>query len=579
MKKIKRVLIRIFTFLLVVMVAAIVAGLSFRISLGPAKQATSPHAVYAPHGVISTSQPLASQAGLAVLKRGGNAVDAAVTAAAVLNVVEPYMTGLGGDMFAILWSAKEKRLFGINASGRSGSLMTREALYPSRGVPVKGAKSITIPGALSGWAALLERHGTITLAEALAPAIELAEEGFPVSDVTAAEWAAFAVKLQEDPGASATFLFDGKRAPGVGEWFSNPDLAATLRTIAREGTKEFYGGSMGQRIAEYVQKLGGFLTIEDFNNHTAEWVEPISVPFKNYRLWELPPNGQGIAALEMLRILESYDLATMGHNSAIYLHHLIEAKKLAYADLEHFVGDPLYMQVTPEQLLTDDFIAKRRSLIDPRHALERVEPEDSLTTSETTYLTVADNQGNMISFINSLAGGFGSGVVVPGTGFALQNRAVGFSIQKERANSVGPRRRPFHTIIPGFVTKTGVDGKQEPWLSYGIVGGAQQPQAHVQVLLNILFFDMDVQQALDAPRFRHWGGHRVSFEDSISQSVIDDLKSMGHAPQNPFYEVFHILSLGSNRGLIFGGGQAIMRNPRGYVAGSDSRRDGLAATH
>ncbi|MBN4080923.1 gamma-glutamyltransferase [Caldithrix abyssi] len=569
----------ILTFFVKAMVAAIMAGLTFRVAVGPVVQESPPRTVYAPNGVIATSQPLASQAGLAVLKRGGNAVDAAVTAAAVLNVVEPYMTGLGGDMFAILWSAREERLVGINASGRSGSLMTREEILPHGGLPPRGAKSITMPGALSGWAALLERHGTLTLAEALAPAIALAEEGFPVSDVIAAEWAIFTGTLKRDPGARATFLFDGKRTPRVGEWFSNPDFAATLRTIAQEGPEVFYGGTMGRRIAEHVQKLGGFLTIEDFIKHTAEWVEPLSVPFKNYRLWELPPNGQGIAALEMLRILEPYDLAAMGHNSARYLHHLIEAKKLAYADLEYFVGDPDYMEITPDQLLNDDFIAKRRSLFDPRHALERVDPEVSLTTSETTYLTVADNEGNMISFINSLGGGFGSGVVVPGTGFALQNRGVGFSLQEGRANTVGPGRRPFHTIIPGFVTKTGVDGKQEPWLSYGIVGGAQQPQAQVQVLLNIFLLDMDIQQALDAPRFRHWSGRRVSFETSISQSVIDELESMGHLPENPLIELARTIVVGPNTGLIFGGGQAIMRNHRGYVAGSDSRRDGLAAAH
>ena len=576
----KRILLWISLVLLVVVAAAFVAGLSFRAALGPPVEQFPRRAAHAPNGAVATSQPLASQAGLDVLQRGGNAVDAAVTAAAVLSVVEPYMTGIGGDMFAIVWSASEQRLVGINGSGRSGSLMTREALAKSAGrIPGEGPKSITVPGALSGWAALLERHGTITLAEALAPAIALAEEGFPVSDVTAAEWAVFAGLLEEDPGASSTFLVDGARAPGVGEWFANPDYAATLRAIAQEGPGVLYGGELGRRIAAHVQGLDGYLAPEDFAGHAAEWVEPLSVPFKGYRLWELPPNGQGIAALEMLRILEPFDLAAMGHNSAPYLHHLIEAKKLAYADLEHFVGDPEFMTVAPGQLLDDAFIARRRSRLDAARALKRADPEPSLTTSETTYLAVADKDGNMVSFINSLGGGFGSGVVVPGTGFALQNRGVGFSYEAGRVNSVGPGRRPFHTIIPGFVTRTTPEGKQVPWLSFGIVGGPQQPQAHVQVLLNMLLFDMDVQQALDAPRFRHWDRNSVSFETAVPQSVVDELRAMGHAPQNPLMETAQTLFIGSNGGMVFGGGQAIMRSSRGYVAGSDSRRDGLAATH
>jgi len=281
----------------------------------------------------------------------------------------------------------------------------------------------------------------------------------------------------------------------------------------------------------------------------------------------------------MLRLLEPYDLASMGHNSAKYLHHLIEAKKLAYADLNHFVGDQEFMSIKPEQLLADDFITKRRAHLNPARASQWAAPDRSLTDSETTYLAVADEEGNMISFINSLGSLFGSGVVVPGTGFALQNRAEGFSTEEGKANMVGPGRRPFHTIIPGFVTKTAPDGKQRPWLAYGIVGGPQQPQAHVQVLLNILLFDMDVQQALDAPRFRHWRASSVTFETSVPNSTIDELRSMGHRTQDQLMEVGSILLVGENMGLIFGGGQAIMRNDRGYIAGSDSRRDGSAAAY
>ena len=562
-----------------VAISALVAGFSFRAGLGTPVEEYQARAVYAPNGVVTTSQPLASQAGLEVLRNGGNAVDAAVTAAAVLSVVEPYMTGIGGDMFALLWSEKEQRLIGINGSGYAGSLMTREDFGERSKVDDEGAKSITLPGALSGWANLLEAHGTISLAQALAPAIELAEMGFLVSDVTANEWQLFEGKLNRDSGSRATFLIDESRAPKVGEWFYNPDYANTLKHIAKHGPKVMYGGELGKKIALRVQELGGFLTEEDFTKYNAEWVEPISVSYKEYRLWELPPNGQGIAALEMLKILEPFDLKGMKHNSVEYLHHLIEAKKLAYADLEYFVGDPDFMQVTPEQLLSEKVITNRRAQINANRAMERAEPESSLTTSETTYLSVADSEGNMVSFINSLAGSFGSGVVVPGTGFALQNRAVGLSMKPNRANSVAPGRRPFHTIIPGFVTKANEQGEQRPWLSYGIVGGAQQPQAHVQVFLNMVLFDMNIQEAIDAPRFRHWEENKVSFEQAIPQSTVDELLSMGHAPQNPLIATAQSFFLGNNRGLVFGGGQGVIKLKKGYVAGSDSRRDGLAAAH
>jgi gamma-glutamyltranspeptidase/glutathione hydrolase len=524
--------------------------------------------VYAPHGAIATSQPLASAAGLAVLQRGGNAVDAAVTAAAVLNLVEPHMTGIGGDMFAILWSAEEGKLVGLNASGHSGSLMTRDELL-ARGhssVPLQGAEPITVPGALSGWAALLERFGSISLAEALQPAIELAENGFPASPIIARQWAAEVEKLQRDDGARATYLIDGQRAPQPGEWFRNPDFAASLKLIAERGPEVLYGGELGLRIAERVQALGGFLTIEDFKSHEPIWVDPISVDFKGYRVWELPPNGQGIAALEMLRILEAYDLERMGHNSPEYLHHLIEAKKLAFADLARWVGDPEYMTIAPQELLTDEFIASRRALIDPLRAAERVEPGEAVTASETIYLSAADEHGNMISFINSIYWEFGSGVVVPGTGFALQNRGAGFTMELGLPNTVGPGKRPFHTIIPAFVTRPLAGGGEEPWLSFGVMGGSIQPQGHAQVLLNLLLFDMDLQDAIDAPRFRHLSERRVALEPPISDEVRAALAAMGH----------EILPDGT---VSFGGSQAVMRLQHGWAAGSDPRKDGLAVGH
>ncbi len=524
--------------------------------------------VYAPRGAIATSQPLASAAGLAVLERGGNAIDAAVTAAAVLNVVEPHMTGMGGDLFAIVWPSREGRLVGLNASGRSGALLTRAELV-RRGrtaMPPTGAEAITVPGALSGWAALLQRYGTITLAEALAPAIRLAEEGFPVTPVIARDWAEQVAKLRRDAGATATYLVDGARAPRAGEWFTNPDITASFRLIAREGPAAFYGGELGRRVVDHVRGLGGFLTLEDLAQHQPVWVEPISAMFRGYRVWELPPNGQGIAALEMLRILEPFDLRALGHNSARYLHLLIEAKKLAFADLARHVADPDHVITPPAAILSDAYIAARRALLDTARAAERVEPGAAVTRSETIYLSAADRDGNMVSFINSIFDAFGSGVVVPGTGFALQNRGAGFTMTEGLPNTVAPRKRPFHTIIPGFVTRPAADGSEEPWLSFGVMGGSSQPQGHTQLLLNLLVFGMDLQDAIDAPRFRHLSGRRVALESPIGAEVRRALAAMGH-------EVV------AESTVSFGGAQAVLRLPRGWAAGSDPRKDGMAVGH
>jgi len=524
--------------------------------------------VFAPHGMIATSQPLATAAGLAVLQRGGNAVDAAVTAAAVLNVVEPMMTGIGGDMFAIVWNAKDHTLIGLNASGRAGSLMTRDALL-ARGhtaMPQETVEDVTVPGALSGWEALLQRYGTITLAQALQPAIGYAEEGFPVTPIIAQDWAGEAARLARDPGARATFLEDGTRAPKPGEWVRNPDLARTLRLIATRGPDVFYGGELGRTIVDRVHELGGYLTIDDLRHHRPEWVTPISAPFHGYRVWELPPNGQGVAALEMLRILEPYDLRALGHNSAAYLHLLIETKKLAYADIAHYVGEPGAMTITPDALLADPFVAARRARIDTARAQDRPAPGKALTASETIYLTVADSAGNMVSFINSLYDLFGSGVVVPGTGFALQDRGAGFTLEQGLANTVAPGKRPFHTIIPAFVTHAGANGADEPWMSFGVMGGSMQPQGHVQLLLNLLVFGMDLQDAIDAPRFRHLDGLRVALEPAIDDAVRRQLTALGH-------------TIVADSGVAFGGAQAILRLPRGYAGGSDPRKDGMAAGH
>jgi gamma-glutamyltranspeptidase/glutathione hydrolase len=519
--------------------------------------------VYAPSGMVATSQPLASAAGLEVLRTGGNAVDAAVAAAAVLGVTEPHMTGIGGDMFAIVWLAKAQKLVALNASGRAGSRMVRDTLAARgfRSGSQQGAMSVTVPGALAGWDLLLRTHGTRTLRQALQPAIRYARDGFPLTPIIAAQWANETEFLMRDSAAAATYL-PGGRAPKAGEWFTNRDLARTLQAIADSGVGVFYGGSLGRRLVRYLDARGGFLTLGDLRRNAPTWVTPMSVPFRGYRVWELPPSNQGIAALEMLRILEPYDLKAMGHNSPAYLHHLIEAKKLAYADLDRFVGDADHLAMPADALLSDGFIAARRALMNPTRAQERVEPGPLRTKSETVYLTVADAEGNMVSFINSIYDYFGSGLVVPGTGFALHNRGAGFTLTPGLPNTVAPGKRPFHTLIPGFVTQT-VNGREQAYMSFGLMGGGVQAQGHVQFLLNHFAFGMDLQAAIDAPRFRHYDGYRVALEAPITDGVRTALQGMGHVliEQPP---------------IAFGGAQAIMRLPRGWAAGSDPRKDGMA---
>jgi gamma-glutamyltranspeptidase/glutathione hydrolase len=492
-----------------------------------------------------------------VLQAGGNAVDAAVAAAAVLNVVEPHMTGMGGDLFAILWSARERRVIGLDASGRSGSGMTWEAFRATGEavVPRKGARAVTVPGAVSGWAALSERYGTRPLDALLAPAIRLAEEGFPVSPIIATQWRATEELLRLDVGARDTYLVDGVRAPRAGEWFRNPDLAASLRTVASDGPGALYGGSLGRTVVEALARGGGFVTTEDLARHRTRWVEPVDIDFRGYTVWELPPAGQGIAALQMLGMLEPIDLAGLGHNSAEYLHLLIEAKKLAFADLESHVADADSMTVSVGSLLDPEYLAERRALIDPERAAARAEPGALATAGETIYLAAADAQGNMVSLINSIFEHFGSGVVAPGTGFALQNRGAGFTLEQGHPNCVAPGKRPLHTIIPGFLTRRG-----EPCLAFGVMGGSMQPQGHLQLLLNLLVFEMDLQQALDAPRFRHLEGLSVALEP-VAADVRRKLQELGHV----------ISDAGG-----FGGAQAVMRLERGWAAGSDPRKDGCA---
>lgn len=520
--------------------------------------------VYAPHGMVATSQPLASAAGLEVLRHGGNAIDAAVASAAVLSVTEPHMTGIGGDMFAIVWLAKEHRLVALNASGRAGSLMTRDVLA-SRGFrqgSEQGVLSVTVPGALAGWDTLIRTYGKLSLSAALQPAIGYARDGFPVTPIIAEQWAEETALLSKDSAASATFL-PGGHAPKAGEWFRNADYARTLQTIATGGIGTFYGGAIGQRIVSRLKALNGFITIDDLKKNAPSWVTPISATFKGYRVWELPPNNQGIAALEMLKILEPYDLKAMGHNSVAYLHHLIEAKKLAYADLDRFVGDADHLDMPAERMLSDAFITERRSHMNATKAQERVDPGPLRTASETIYLTVADADGNMVSLINSNYDAFGSGIVVPGLGFALHNRGAAFTLTPGMPNTVAPGKRPFHTLIPAFVTRT-ERAREVPYMSFGLMGGGMQAQGHAQFLINHLVFGMDVQTAIDAARFRHLDGLRVALEAPVSDSVRAALTALGHVVVD-------------ERPVSFGGAQAIVKLAKGYSAGSDPRKDGMAA--
>jgi gamma-glutamyltranspeptidase/glutathione hydrolase len=527
-------------------------------------------AVYAPNGAAATSQPLATSAAISVMQRGGNAFDGAVAAAAVLSVVEPMMTGIGGDMFAIVWSAKDKKLFGLNASGRAGALMTREELVKRgrTGSAQRGPETVTVPGALAGWQALLTRFGTMKLAQVLEPAIGYADGGFPVTPVIAEDWGSVGA-LSRDPGMKHTFLIDTTRVPRAGDWFRNPRYAETLREIARGGTDVMYKGPLGEKIVAFLKERGGFLTMDDMRKNEPTWVTPISVKFNGYRVWELPPNNLGIATLEMLRILEGYDLKGLGHNSPEYLHLLIEAKKLAYADQAKYVGDADHLIVQPSYLLSDAFINQRRSLIDPKKAATGVQAGPERIGTETIYLTVADKDGNMVSFINSLFSLWGSNVSVPGTGFALQDRGSSFTVNPGLPNSVAPGKRPAHTLIPGFVTRPGAssapDGTgDEPYMSFGLMGGAMQAQGHAQFIINHLLFGMDVQEAQDAARFRHMSGVSVSIEAPISATVADALRKLGHTVQY-------------SGPRNFGGSQAIVRLGRGYAAGSDPRKDGHAA--
>jgi gamma-glutamyltranspeptidase / glutathione hydrolase len=529
--------------------------------------------VVARNGIVATSQPLASQAGLDVLKAGGTAADAAIAASAVIGLTEPMSCGIGGDLFVIYWDAKAKKLYGLNASGRSPYALTREKILDGghTEIPVSGPLSWSVPGCVDGWEELRKRFGSRRLAELLKPAIDYAEQGFPVSEVIARGWHSSAKSLAEWPDSASTYLPEG-RAPEEGETFKNPDLARSYQLIARDGRDAFYKGEIARKIVEFSEKNGGHFSLRDFAEHRSDWLDPVSTNYRGYDVWELPPNGQGIAVLEILNVLEAYDLKSMGPASPDYFHLFIEAKKLAFADRAKFYADPDFARLPVKELISKEYAARQRKRNDPDKAAVDVPAGDPLLAhGDTIYLTVVDKDRNCCSFIQSLYMGFGSQVVPGDVGFALQNRGCLFALDEQHLNRFEPHKRPFHTIIPGFVTKDG-----EPWLSFGVMGGDMQPQGHVQVLCNMIDFGMDVQEAGDAARFRHFGsseptgqpaegGGFVSLESEIGPDVRQQLQSMGHR-------------LAKAVPGSFGGYQAIRIDleHRVLIGGSDPRKDGGA---
>ena len=516
-------------------------------------------------GVVATSQPLASNAGLDILKKGGNAIDAAVATSAVLTVVEPNSTSIGGDAFIMIYLAEEDKLVGINASGRAPYSMTLDALNAKLQKHdmdrIRGIYSVSVPGAVDGWFEVLEKHGTMTMAEVLEPAIHYAENGFPVSPIIAGAWRG--LERAEEPSTRAALLLDGERAPGAGDVFRNPDLAHSFRLLAEHGRDAFYKGPIAEAIVAYSDQHDGFLTMKDFEDHTSTWVEPIFADYKNYRLYELPPNGQGIAALEMIQILENVDLAAMGHNSAEYLHHIIEAKKLAYADIQKWNGDPEFNHLPTQEIISTEYARRQFERIDPKRAMER--PESGIPgNGDTVLLEVMDKDHNAVSFIYSIYSGFGSGLVAPGTGFPLQNRAALFSREPGHINVVEPHKRPFHTIIPAMAFKDG-----EFFMTFGAMGGAVQPQQHVQIFLNVVEFGMNAQQAVEIPRINHGSGLKVTVEPGIDEAALARLEAMGHEIQRR-----------TTRGGV-GGAQLIMFDQvtGAMIGGSTPHKDGMAVVY
>ena len=523
------------------------------------------------NGIVCASQPLAAMAGIDILKAGGNCIDAAVCVNAMLGLVEPQMCGLGGDLFAIVWSENERRLHGLNASGRAPFSWDLEHAA-KRGItriPPVSPLAWTVPGCVSGWALLNERFGELSFARCLEPAIEYAEAGFPISPVVARSFN-WPVEL-EGAGANVAAVYrPGGRVLRFGDIFKNPALGRSYRLIAEGGPGEFYEGEIAERIVAKSAELGGEMTLRDLAEHSANWVEPVSASYRGFEVWELPPNGQGIAVLQMLNLLEHFELSALEPNSAAHLHLFVEAKKLAYEDRARYYADPEFADVPVDRLISKSYAAERVKLIDPKRASGTLRAGDPTLDSDTVYLTAADRDGNMISLIQSIYGEWGSGLCPDGVGFAMQNRGMSFSLDPTHANRLEPHKRPFHTIIPAFVTEGG-----SPRLAFGVMGGEFQPQGQVQVLTNMLDFGLSPQQAGDQPRIAHVGssdpvagraegGGSIALERGIDEAVKRSLEAMGHSVLDG--------------ALAAGGYQAIWRSdePRVYFGGSDPRKDGGA---
>lgn len=519
-------------------------------------------------GIVAASQPLAAKAGADILDRGGNAIDAAIAANAVLGVVEPHMNGVGGDLFAIIYEAKTGKLHGLNASGWAPTGLTPQ-LLTERGLPRmpnNGIFSVTVPGAVAGWDAMRSRFGTRPFSELLSSAIWYAENGFPVSEVIAGEWARSARKLSATPEAQATY-FLGDRPPRFGEVFRNPNLAATLRRIAEHGRDGFYKGATADAIVTFSKTAGGTMTLADLGEVDVEWQEPIKTTYRGWTVYELPPQGQGIAALMMLNIMERYPLGEWGFHDPRSMHVMIEAKKLAYADMLAYVGDPKFSTVPVQRMLSPDHAAARASLLNPSKAACDVMPAqiaglEGAHGGDTVYLTVIDAEGNIVSLIQSIYSAFGTGLVPPKMGFALHNRGALFTLEAGHPNTLAPRKRPLHTIIPAFMEKDGVR------IGFGIMGGWTQSQAHAQFVSNIADHGMTIQQALEAGRFvkNSFRGCDVAIEALVPESTRNALKALGHE-----------VRVVAPRSDTFGRGQAVMSLPNGvHFGASEPRHDGAA---
>jgi gamma-glutamyltranspeptidase/glutathione hydrolase len=534
--------------------------------------------VIAQNGMVATSQPLATQIGIQILKNGGNAIDAAIAANAALGLMEPTGSGIGGDLFAIVWSEKDQKLYGLNASGRSPMGMSFEDLQKElekrdrESIPPYGVLPISVPGAVDGWFELHSKLGSgMPIKEILAPAIKYANQGFPVSQLIAYYWQLSTPVLSEQPGAFAEEMTIDGRAPKVGEIMKRPELGNTYQLLADKGRDAFYEGKIADKIDAFMKENGGYLRKKDFAEHTSEWVDPESVNYRGYDVYELPPNGQGIAALQMLQILEEYDLASMGFNSEEALHHMVEAKKIVFEDRAKLYADMDFANVPIEKLLSEEYADERRKLIDENAGRNIKAGASILEEGDTIYLSTADKEGNMVSLIQSNFRGMGSGVVVPSLGFVFQDRGELFSMDQNHPNVYEPGKRPFHTIIPAFVMKDG-----EPFMSFGVMGGAMQPQGHVQIITNVIDYGMNMQEAGDAARWRHTGSTQptdaaddylkgngtLSIESGISYEVVRGLMSRGHDVN---YDVGG-----------YGGYQGIMLKEGVYYGASESRKDGHA---